>query len=282
MKMTTLSNGQPPNRFTRISQPEFTEQLVRGSHTRRRSFGAYRTMLLSRRIDDKEIQLKNQSLIYLPDQRRGPRSDPRRRRAWRFAPATTGSIPYYRDRALCLTLGMTPREMFLAAVGSRDDVTSGGRQMPSHWGDAARHIVSQSSATGTQCLHAIGCAEAACLYERVTDIPDRETLFRARRSHLRLGRRRRDERRRVLGVADGRQPAEAARPLPRRRQRLRDLSARRRADARRQHLAAGRGFSRPARRPRCDGTDFLESYRALKDAVAWCRERRGPALVHAA
>ena len=240
---------------------------------------AYRTMVLSRRIDDKEIQLKNQSLIFFQISGAGHEAI-LVAAAMHLKPAHDWFYPSYRDRALCLTLGMTSYDMLLAAVGSKDDPASGGRQMPSHWGHKDLNIVSGSSPTGTQCLQAIGAAEAGHLYEKLTAIPGRESRFQSDEVvYLSVGDGTTSEGEfweSLNSACLGRLPVVYV---------IEDNGYAISVPVEVQ--TAGGDISKlvssfPGLLVRSvDGTDFIASYRAMAEAVAHARERKGPSLVHA-
>jgi 2-oxoisovalerate dehydrogenase E1 component len=239
----------------------------------------YRVMLRSRKLDDKEIQLRNQNRIFFQISGAGHEAV-QVAAGLTLKPGYDWFHPYYRDRALALQLGLTSLDILLAGVGAERDPSNGGRQMPSHWGSPERHIVAGSSATATQVLHAVGMAEAGVIYERVTAIPNREAHFnRDEIIYVSLGEGATSEGEfwEALNTACTKQlpvlfliedngyaisvPVEVQTPGGDISKLLRSLPS--------MHIES------------IDGTDFFASLRAMREAAAYVRARKGPALVHA-
>jgi 2-oxoisovalerate dehydrogenase E1 component len=251
--------------------------------TREELLGAFRNMVTSRRIDDKEIQLKRQSRIFFQISGAGHEAL-QTAIAAHMKKGVDWLFPYYRDRAICLGLGVTPYEMFLQAVGASADPASGGRQMPSHWGSPRLNIFTTSSPTGSECLPGVGAAEAGRYLLR----PDAEAI----RDQATAAKAAADDEVVVVTLGEGSTsegefwealnsastlklpvvfvvedngyaisvPVEVNTP--------------------------GGSISRLVRSypslfvVEVDGCDYLASYDAFRYAFAYARERKGPALVH--
>jgi 2-oxoisovalerate dehydrogenase E1 component len=247
----------------------------------------YRAMFLSRRLDDREIQLKRQNKIFFQMSGAG-HEGVLAAAALALKPAYDWFFPYYRDRALALMLGVTPYEMLLQAVGAQDDPSSSGRQMPSHWGSQRLNIVTGSSPTGSRWLHAVGAAEASFYYQKFP-----KALEQARKAPL--GDAVRFHADEIVYVSGGEGATsegeffEAINAACLRRVPVLFLVEDNgyAISVPIEVQTAGSSISKLVanfpnlRTAECDGTDPLESYAVLSRAVEHCRARRGPALVHA-
>src|ERR1700680_1391184 len=247
----------------------------------------YRAMFLSRRLDDREIQLKRQNKIFFQISSAG-HEGVTAAMGLLLRPGVDWCYPYYRDRALCLMLGVTPLETLLQAVGAEDDPSSGGRQMPSHWGHAKWNIVSKSSCTGTQFVQAVGAAEATLYYEGRP-----KALSQAKKAPL--GNYVNHEADEIVYVSGGDGSTSegefweslnvaCGKKLPL-LYLIEDNGYAISVPVEVQ--TAGGSISKLVRSfpslhvAECDGTDPLESYAVGKEAVDYVRQRRGPALIHA-
>ncbi len=283
-----LSNGKVAVRSPEVPAAEAsTAGLSKTRMSRAQLIEFYRLMYLSRRTDDREIQLKKQQKIFFQISCAGHEAL-LVAAGMALRPAYDWFFPYYRDRAICLTLGNTVEEQLLQAVGAADDPASGGRQMPSHWTSKRLNIVSPSSSTATQCLHAIGCAEAGRYFthhpEAAKKVPGDYREFKDVSFHA-------DE---VTYVSIGEGSTSQG-------EFWESLNTASNGKLPVLYVVEDNGYaiSTPvevntpggnisrliANFPNfhfaeIDGTDAIASYEAMVEAVAYCRGGHGPALVH--
>jgi len=266
MKSTVTNGHKTPARARRSHEGLTRDELIK----------AYRWMVLSRRLDDKEIQLKNQSQIFFQISGAGHEAV-LVAAGMALKSGYDWFFPYYRDRALMLMLGFTPYEMLLSAVGSSDDPSSGGRMMPSHWSKPSLHIMNRSSATGMQCLQGAGSAEAAKRLPKLgfgsPQVEEDEVTYVS----IGDGATGEGEFWEFLNTICNEQlPVVCV---------VEDNGYAISCPA--EYHTAGGDVSRLVESfphlevIRVDGTDLVQSYRALSEAVAYARARKGPALVHA-
>jgi 2-oxoisovalerate dehydrogenase E1 component len=255
-----------------------TSTQVEGALTKLETYGnglepdflirAFRLMYASRRIDDREILLKRQDRIFFQVSGAGHEAA-QVAAGLALRPGYDWCYPYYRDRALALALGVSAYEMMLQAVGAAIDTASGGRQMPSHWSDRARHIVSASSPTGTQYLQAVGCAEATRYLNPASDAVVLVSSGEGATSEGEFWESINAACLRKLPVVFLIQDNGYAISVPKEFQTPGGNIS---------HLLTG--FPH-LHRIEVDGTDFVASYGAMTEAVAYARAGKGPVVVHA-
>ena len=265
------------------------ETALAGGLTKAQLIEFYRLMYLSRRTDDREILLKRQQKIFFQISCAGHEAL-LVAAGMAMKPGYDWFFPYYRDRAICLALGNTVEDQLLQAVGAADDPASGGRQMPSHWTSKKLNIVSPSSATATQCLHAVGCAEAGRYYSHHPEAakkPSGVVDYRLYKDVMFHG----DE---VTYVSIGEGSTSQG-------EFWESLNTASNMKLPVVYVVEDNGYaiSTPveANTPggnisrlianfpnfhfaEIDGTDAIASYEAMVEAVAYCRSGKGPALVH--
>jgi 2-oxoisovalerate dehydrogenase E1 component len=261
-----------------MNQVSPSELVLSAEHLKQ----AYRNMYLSRRLDDREMSLKRQNRIYFQISGAGHEGI-LTAAGMTLKPGYDYVLSYYRDRALMTQLGMSAYEVILAAVGSTEDVTSGGRQMPCHWGHKSLNVISKSSCTGTQFLQGTGAAEASWYREKMAEHNEQiQDLIEGHGDEVVLlssgdGTTSEGEFFEALNTACNKQlpvifliedngyaisvPVEVQ--------------------------TAGGSISHLVQNYpnlkiiEVDGCDVEASYHAMNEAIEWCRARKGPAFVHA-
>lgn len=229
-------------------------------------FKAFRFMLLARFSDEKHLMLVRQGKSFFHIGGSGHEAV-QTAIAMAMQPGHDWGWTYYRDCAFAYSMGLSPREYFLLAFGKPEDPAAGGRQMPGHFGHPRLNLPTQSSSTGTQFLNAVGTALAhkKSGTDEVVYVASGEGTTSQGEFYEAVNWASREK----LGVLFCIQDNGYAISVPREHQSMGG--------------SVGHTFCcySNLQMKTFDGTDFIASYKAAKDAVAHIRSKKGPVLLHA-
>ncbi len=258
--VTTVVNSLEQGNKDRPGNMHSTNSLL----SREQLVKAYKLMLLSRRLDEKELSLLKQGKAFFHIGGSGHEAI-QVACAMNLKPGHDWAYPYYRGLAFAVAMGFTPEEIMLAELHRAEDVMTGGRQMPGHYGKPSLNIPTQSSPTGTQFLQAVGTA-LGCTKdgkEQVVYVSSGEGATSEGEFSEALNWASREKLPVVFVIEDN----HYAISVPEWQQ-----------------TAGGSVFEivkgyQNLGRFKVNGTDFAESYAAANDAIARAREGQGPSII---
>jgi len=226
----------------------------------------YKRMLTSRIMDDKTMILLRQGKAFFHIGGSGHEAV-QIATALAMKPGYDWAYPYYRDIAFALQYGSTPEDIFLETMHRVEGKSSGGRQMPNHYGDKDLRIVAQSSPTGTQFLQAVGTALGAVKdgTDEVVYVSSGEGTTSEGEFHEAINWASRELLPVIFLIQDNKYAISVTR---------REQTA---GESVYEMVKGYKGLNRYL----IDGTNFFESYRIAQEAVGKARSGEGPSLIHA-
>ena len=227
-----------------------------------------RLMYLARSIDNKALNLLRQGKTFFHIAGAGHEAI-QVALGLSLSPKNDWFFPYYRDLALVLALGMTPKEFFMQCFAKLGDPSCGGRQLPCHWGHTEINIPSQSSPTGTQYLNAVGTALASKKQgkQSITYVSSGEGTTSQGEFHEAINWASR-EKLPVLFVVQNNKYAIS-------------VPVQNQSGGKDNSIAEMMSGYHNLLRFRIDGTDYLQSVQKVQEAIDYINEGNGPVLIEA-